>query len=186
MISHTYAAHSASRSCPAWGRYWPIHADNGRRRLAAHSRSSSSATQGRRQLPEKGYYIPGAYSADLCATQWQWAFDDNDEYPQPQSFGHAGNPRPLSGHLDIEFEANKADVLAALAAHRVANISFDFGSSSAPPTVAPRRWPTGRCLGQRSLASARRSSVQLPVIAFLGYGITNGYWIGSTRYVFED
>lgn len=133
MISHTYAAHSASRSCPAWGRYWPIHADNGRRRLAAHSRSSSSATQGRRQLPEKGYYIPGAYSADLCATQWQWAFDDNDEYPQPQSFGHAGNPRPLSGHLDIEFEANKADVLAALAAHRVANISFDFGSSSAPP-----------------------------------------------------
>eukprot|EP01047_Picozoa_sp_COSAG01_P143040 COSAG01_NODE_74504_length_211_cov_3.214286_1_plen_55_part_01 len=29
-------------------------------------------------------------------------------------------------------------------------------------------------------------TVQLPVIAFLGYGITNGYWIGSTRYVFED
>jgi hypothetical protein len=33
---------------------------------------------------------------------------------------------------------------------------------------------------------ASQSSVQLPVIAFLGYGITNGYWIGSTRYVFED
>ena len=33
---------------------------------------------------------------------------------------------------------------------------------------------------------ASQPSVQLPVIAFLGYGITNSYWIGSTRYVFED
>eukprot|EP01049_Picozoa_sp_SAG25_P001507 SAG25_NODE_68_length_17436_cov_79.923055_6_plen_119_part_00 len=33
---------------------------------------------------------------------------------------------------------------------------------------------------------SERDGVQLPVIAFLGYGITNGYWIGSTRYVFED
>ena len=46
-------------------------------------------------------------------------------------------------------------------------------------------------LHMREIASnyentASQPSVQLPVIAFLGYGITNGYWIGSTRYVFKD
>jgi hypothetical protein len=46
-----------------------------------------------------------------------------------------------------------------------------------------RMWTMAAC--QREIM-ASQSSVQLPVIAFLGYGITNGYWIGSTRYVFED
>ena len=55
----------------------------------------------RRLLNDQNGYRPR--TQDVCAKQWQWAFDDNG-YPQPAQMGDFGNPRKLVGHLDIEYQ----------------------------------------------------------------------------------
>ena len=57
-------------------RYWPIrpeYHDTSRRRQLEYVPSE----HGRRIR-----YEPEYVSDDLCLAQWQWAFDDNEEYPQ--------------------------------------------------------------------------------------------------------
>jgi hypothetical protein len=38
-----------------------------------------------------------------CIAQWQWAFDEH-EYPQQLGLSSSGNPKPLSGHIDLLFK----------------------------------------------------------------------------------